>query len=194
MRDINPNQKLLSKKAVRARERKLQLLNTNELDHQIELNSKSIARNSLGGRQWKIVKSNKATSKFDERTFSSKKIPMKLSDEPVRILGSRQKKLTASSGEIRQDEYRLAEQQNNRHTTDKDRTWALQPDPSLRLGGRQLQLLGSRKHHLRAPYAKSNNYSNVKNTKNRNRKRGRIRKVLKGRRKVSSSEFRHRTG
>lgn len=227
IRDFNPNPLLLSKKAVKTR--KLKLKSQREENDGIFDENEHLQNevNPLGGKLWEIVKTNSLVSKFDsnETVNSIKLPPLKItnSEQPIRILGSRQKQLTKPSPTPslpRQDPVSLSSlirSTNSKTLTGEgvsDSSGVPSPPKTSRvLGSRQQQLLrgapaAQPQEHLeprqqlgaggigtylrRQDAARWRQQEQVARRRHKPKERARVRKVLKGRRKLSSAEFRKR--
>lgn len=231
IQELNPNPHLLSKKALKARKMKMQqkIMNQEKLKVNFDVNKPaSIRKQKLGGRQLQVIKTSTLDSKFysDSTANAIKLPPRKISTnpQPLRILGSRQKKVTETSKSEKtlpeKDSLKLADYiakrlqkptpkhsntfedqdfstkrrississgrllssktpQHSRTKLTKHRS----SNAELSLGSRQLDLVKIRpsKTKSKAKMKKKNSFK---------ARGGRVRKVLKGRRKISSAELR----
>lgn len=226
IQDLNPNPHLLSKKAIKTRKMKIEAKMKNEiLNKQNSLvqrvTTPSPAENSaLGDNQLEVIKSSTLLSKFDTRsTLNAIKLPpRKISQDPqpIRILGSRQKKVTNKTKSSKRnqenksfsskDSLKLADyiasryqlkniQQKDkkvgnlsenisRHKSKKSFNNNNVSNAERSLGSRQVGLLNINT----LPVQKST----PKHKKRIRGRKGKVRKVLKGRRKITSGELRRK--
>jgi len=208
--ELNPNPNLLSKKAIKTREMKMKYLNkdSNE-DENLSAQASNIVETKLGGRQLQLLKSSSPVfSKDVHPNYIMSSNDESESKHSVRMLGSRQKNLASSH---RSNSFVANNIQNSSHRKDKDLASRYQnafsrspTSPTL-----NKELHNNFRHSRKFPYSKEkkpvaflgsrqlgllrsqtiNETTSIDKTTRPRRRKGRVRKVLTGRRKISSSEL-----
>lgn len=229
IQDINPNPNLLSKKAIKTRKMKMEAKMKNEIINKQNSAIQKITTPdpteniALGDRQLEIIKSSTLLSKFDTRsTLNAIKLPpRKISQDPqpIRILGSRQKKVTNKIKSTKQskenkanlyskDSLKLADYIASRYQLknieQKDKKVSNLSKTTSRHNSQKSfnnnvsnveRSLGSRQVGLlninTLPVQKSSP-KHKKRIRGRKGRKGKVRKVLKGRRKITSGELRRK--
>lgn len=210
--ELNPNPNLLSKKAIKTREMKMKHLkiDRNE-DDPLFAEASDIVETKLGGRQLQLLKSPNPVFSKDVPTNYIRQTPDKSEEQDLNLLlGSRQKNLAnnhrSNSAEFHSPTYRkltrnfIDRRQNshfkksNTNSTLKkkllnglrnSRKFETSIESKSVLGSRQLELLKTQISN-ETINKKSSSSSLVRTNR---RKKGRVRKVLTGRRKITSSEL-----
>lgn len=199
--DFNPNPLLLSKKAIKARERKLKTVNDIKTEKTNDFETRPFTVHSLGGRQWQILQSAKLNTETMHNSLTSTTSQENSIDQDgFRISGSRQKFFTESidAAPFRSSKFTsqrvISRQPNQIPLKDSTEALAAVATPHVTnylLGGRQLKLLKEdRKVSFTVDPSKVKGTKGTRKKIHVKQKHGRVRKVLKGRRKLSSSESR----